>query len=86
MAAVSKVCIECGHQVPTLFKLYGGSQLGNIRLAQCDQCHEFVDKYLEFDLIVIFLDLVLLKKAAYRHMVFNRLSFDHRGLNVAALA
>jgi hypothetical protein len=55
---------------------------GSIILAQCENCLSFVDKYLEFDLIVIFIDLVLLKRQAYRHMIFNRLSYNSKGLNV----
>jgi hypothetical protein len=72
-------CIECGLPVSQLYKEYGP---GNIRLAQCEACSEFVDKYVEFDLILIFIDLVLLKRQAYRHMIFNRISFNEHGLNV----
>ncbi|KAJ3305793.1 sterol homeostasis protein [Kappamyces sp. JEL0829] len=74
-------CIECGTKVEQLYRVYGPASSGSIRLTQCEVCHEFVDKYLEFDLVVIFIDLVLLKKAAYRHMIFNRIPYDTLGLN-----
>ena len=73
-------CIECGVPVNQLYKEYGS---GSIRLAKCESCEEFVDKYVEFDLILIFIDLVLLKRQAYRHMVFNRIPFSIQGLNVS---
>lgn len=74
------ICIECGQQTASLYKDYGSK--GSIMLSQCESCSCFVDKYLEFDLIVIFMDLILLKKQAYRHMIFNRLRFSGTGLNV----
>lgn len=80
---MKKRCIECGSSVNMLFKKYGTS---SIRLFQCSNCQEFADKYVEFDLVVLFIDLILLKKQAYRNIVFNRISYDRNGLNVCVFA
>ena len=34
-------------------------------------CHKVVDKYIEFDPVIIFLDALLHKPQAYRHLLFN---------------
>ena len=35
-------------------------------------CQEFVDPYVEHDELTLLLDLVLLKRGVYRHLLFNR--------------
>lgn len=35
------------------------------------QCHEIADKYIEFEPIVIAIDLVLLSRPTYRHVLYN---------------
>ena len=35
------------------------------------KCHENVDKYLEYDTVLIILDILLHKSQAYRHVLFN---------------
>ncbi|XP_014663151.1 PREDICTED: protein ARV1-like [Priapulus caudatus] len=61
-------CINCGHNVPELCKKYNANV---IKLAHCDLCGKQVDKYIEFDPVIIFLDAVLQKKEPYRHVIFN---------------
>ena len=39
-------------------------------------CKCKVDKYVEFDFIVIFIDLLLLKVSAYRHVLYNLPNFN----------
>nr|KAJ3421193.1 sterol homeostasis protein [Polyrhizophydium stewartii] len=73
------VCIECGEPVPTLYVEYGK---GNIRLQRCDKCQTFADRYLEFDYVIIFIDMLLHKRPVYRHLIFNRLQYSARGWNV----
>ena len=34
-------------------------------------CGKVVDKYIEYELVIIFLDAVLHKPQAYRHILFN---------------
>ncbi|KAL2914482.1 sterol homeostasis protein [Polyrhizophydium stewartii] len=72
------VCIECGEPVPTLYVEYGK---GNIRLQRCDKCQTFADRYLEFDYVIIFIDMLLHKRPVYRHLIFNRLQYSARGWN-----
>ena len=36
-----------------------------------DKCGHVADKYIEYDPVVIFLDALLHKPQAYRHMLFN---------------
>ncbi|RDW90830.1 sterol homeostasis protein ARV1 [Aspergillus mulundensis] len=49
-----------------------------VRLTQCPRCKRFADKYVEYDFVVIFIDLVLIKPQVYRHLLFNRLESDER--------
>lgn len=35
------------------------------------RCHEIADKYIEFEPIVIVIDLVLLSRPTYRHVLYN---------------
>lgn len=36
-----------------------------------DNCNQVADKYIEFETIIILIDLILLSRAAYRHVIFN---------------
>ncbi|CCD25993.2 sterol homeostasis protein ARV1 NDAI_0G02180 [Naumovozyma dairenensis CBS 421] len=64
------ICIECGAAVDSLYTVYSNK---HIQLTECSQCHNIVDKYVEFDNVLMFIDLLLLKPGAYRHLVFNSL-------------
>lgn len=67
------ICIECTEPVSSLYTEYSTD---NIRLTACSKCNKFADKYIEHDGVLIFIDLLLLKKQAYRHLVFNVLTPD----------
>lgn len=41
-------------------------------LLEQPSCHEFVDPYVEHDSLTLLLDLILLKRGVYRHLLFNR--------------
>ena len=43
----------------------------NIRLTRCKNCGQLVDKYVEYDAVLIAIDLVLHKVEVYRHLLFN---------------
>lgn len=73
------ICVECGSPVPHAFREYGK---GNIRLTRCDNCHCLADKYVEFEFIIIFLDLLLLRPQVYRHLLFNRMPYHDKGLDL----
>lgn len=36
-----------------------------------EKCQMITDKYIEYEPVIIMIDLVLLKKEAYRHFLFN---------------
>ena len=63
------ICVECGHDVKALYREFSK---GNIRLAHCEFCGELADKYVELDAHIVFIDLVLHRVQAYRHVLYNR--------------
>lgn len=42
------------------------------------KCHAFVDPYVEHDSLILLLDLILLKRGVYRHLLYNRGSKPRR--------
>ncbi|RMJ28015.1 intracellular lipid transport [Aspergillus sp. HF37] len=88
------ICIECSYPVSHLYSTYSRADdraLGKgVRLTQCPRCQRFADKYVEYDFVVLFIDLVLIKPQVYRHLLFNRLGrddnqFDHSILRLGIL-
>lgn len=59
------ICIECSYPVSHLYSTYSRADdrsLGKgVRLTQCPRCKRFADKYVEYDYVVVFIDLVLIK-------------------------
>ncbi|KAF1327722.1 Transmembrane protein, partial [Globisporangium splendens] len=68
VASPRRVCVECGASVPFLVRDYGK---GNVRLAICGACNEVADKYVEYENILLFLEVMLLKPQVYRHVLYN---------------
>ncbi|CAI4035152.1 hypothetical protein SMKI_12G2970 [Saccharomyces mikatae IFO 1815] len=64
------ICITCMQHVDSLYTVYSND---HIQLTDCPFCEEIVDKYVEIDNVLLFIDLLLLKPGAYRHLVFNSL-------------
>jgi len=64
------ICTSCTHPTPYLYTVYNTAN--NLRLEQCSQCHEFADPYVEHDTLTLLLDLILLKRDVFRHLLFNR--------------
>ncbi|RLN94754.1 hypothetical protein BBJ28_00005275 [Nothophytophthora sp. Chile5] len=62
------VCVECGASVPELVRDYGK---GNLRLAICASCNSVADKYVEYETVLLFLEVLLLKPQVYRHVLCN---------------
>lgn len=50
-----------------------------------EHCNELADKYIEFEPIIIAIDLVLLSRPAYRHVLFNTHFSIHWKLNLVIL-
>ncbi|XP_032242189.2 protein ARV1 [Nematostella vectensis] len=65
-----KVCVECGENTASN-KLFRKFQGGAVRLLFCEHCSKVMDKYLEFDPVLVFLDVLLLKPQAFRHVLMN---------------
>lgn len=63
------ICIECLN--PNVERLYSVFQQQYIKLTICEVCGKVVDKYIEYDNVILFLDLLLLKPQAYRHLSYN---------------
>ena len=63
-----KVCVECGKPAQALYKVFSEN---NIRLSLCQACGCVADKYVEYEMALIVIDLVLLKRQAYRHLMYN---------------
>ncbi|KIM39563.1 hypothetical protein M413DRAFT_74670 [Hebeloma cylindrosporum] len=64
------ICTSCTALAPYLYTVYETEY--NLRLEQCPSCHAFVDPYVEHDPLTILLDLILLKRGVYRHLLYNR--------------
>lgn len=62
------VCIYCGSPAKELYRRYSETVL---KLNQCSICGNTVDKYVEQDVVLILLDLLLLRLEAHRHVLFN---------------
>ncbi|KAL0478074.1 hypothetical protein AKO1_010787 [Acrasis kona] len=66
-SAPSFVCVECNANVPHITFVHFGS----IRLHICNKCGRVADKYVEYELVTIMLDLLLHCKQAYSHVLHN---------------
>ncbi|XP_054759718.2 protein ARV1-like [Lytechinus pictus] len=62
-------CIECGFYSRELYHDYGN---GIIKISHCEKCKQVVDKYVEFDPVIVLIDALLFKPQAYRHVLFNK--------------
>ncbi|BBN05323.1 lipid intermediate transporter [Marchantia polymorpha subsp. ruderalis] len=65
---VSMVCVNCGRSVLSVYIEYSP---GNIRLSNCATCGGIVDKYVEYEIMIVIMDVILHKYEAYRHVFFN---------------
>ncbi|XP_015284729.1 PREDICTED: protein ARV1 isoform X2 [Gekko japonicus] len=61
-------CIECNGKATELYRDY---QRGVLRISICKSCHKPVDKYIEYDPVIILINAILCKAQAYRHILFN---------------
>ncbi|XP_052754165.1 protein ARV1 isoform X2 [Galleria mellonella] len=61
-------CVNCRKGHSALYKTYGPSVL---KLTKCDKCKGIVDKYIEYDPVIVMIDLVLMSKEAQRHVLYN---------------
>ncbi|KAI0635866.1 Arv1-like family-domain-containing protein [Trametes polyzona] len=64
------ICTSCAQPTPYLYTVYDSAY--NFRLEQCTACHALADPYVEHDALTLLLDLILLKRDVYRHLLYNR--------------
>lgn len=69
------ICVECSY--PHIDTLYSEFKSKYIKLTTCPRCGKLADKYIEFDYVIVFLDILLLRPQAYRHLAYNLV---HRGV------
>nr|XP_043632339.1 protein ARV 2-like [Erigeron canadensis]XP_043632340.1 protein ARV 2-like [Erigeron canadensis] len=73
-------CVQCGHYLETLYVQYSP---GNIRLMKCQNCRAVADEYIECEIMILLIDLILHKAKAYRHLFYNM--FDREAMNFEGL-
>ncbi|XP_062938815.1 protein ARV1 [Cynocephalus volans] len=61
-------CIECNQEAPQLYRDYTH---GVLKITICKSCQKPVDKYIEYDPVIILINAILCKAQAYRHILFN---------------
>lgn len=64
---------RCGENIDSLYIEYSE---GNIKLTRCSNCSAVADKYIEYETVLVLIDVVLHRKKAYRHILFNRHQLD----------
>ena len=71
------VCVACSSPVPHLWRELTP---GNIRLTVCAHCGAVADPYIEYEAVLLLLDVVGQSPQAYRHLLHNTepLSFVQR--------
>nr|XP_045007020.1 protein ARV1 isoform X3 [Jaculus jaculus] len=61
-------CIECNREAQELYRDYSH---GVFKITICKSCQKPVDKYIEYDPVIILINAILCKAQAYRHILFN---------------
>jgi len=72
-------CVQCMMPSSSLYKYYSFS---SVKLTRCSYCANDVDFYVERESILIFIDLFLLRKSAYRHVLLNYQNHSNQGEQV----
>jgi hypothetical protein len=86
------ICIECSYPVSHLYSAYSRaddrSQGKGVRLTQCPRCQRFADKYVEYDFVVLFIDLVLIKpQVSFVYIFINKHpanAFESRCIDISS--
>ncbi|KAM6915598.1 protein ARV1 [Xenentodon cancila] len=61
-------CVECNGKAAELHRDYSN---GILKITICESCQKPVDKYIEYDPVIILIDAILCKTQAFRHILFN---------------
>uniref|UniRef100_A0A915DM46 Protein ARV n=1 Tax=Ditylenchus dipsaci TaxID=166011 RepID=A0A915DM46_9BILA len=62
------ICVNCMSDASSLYTTYSKEV---VRITECKCCGEAVDKYVEYDIVLVFIDLILQYSTAYRHLLLN---------------
>ncbi|XGW09889.1 hypothetical protein V3C99_011839 [Haemonchus contortus] len=76
------MCVNCMEPSTSLYQRYSE---GVIRLSNCKKCGEVVDKYVEYDTMLVVIDLIIHNISAYRHLLYNMKIQSHFRLAVIFL-
>lgn len=68
MAAGLFKCVECNEDANELHRDYSN---GILKITICSSCKKPVDKYIEYDPVIVLIDATLCKIQAFRHILFN---------------
>ncbi|XP_062857900.1 protein ARV1 [Trichomycterus rosablanca] len=68
MAKTTFKCVECNEDASELYRDYSN---GILKITICKSCAKPVDKYIEYDPVIILIDAILCKVQAFRHILFN---------------
>lgn len=68
MGKVVYRCVECNEKATELHRDYNN---GILKITICESCQKPVDKYIEYDPVIILIDAILCKTQAFRHILFN---------------
>ena len=71
------VCISCLEPTSILYRQF--STVNTIKLHSCASCQADVDPYIERQLLLVVMDILLLRPPAYRHLIFNRQGISQNG-------
>ncbi|KAJ6468305.1 Arv1-like family-domain-containing protein [Mycena sanguinolenta] len=72
------ICIACTTAVDFVYDY-------NLGLEQCKNCGAFADPYVEHDSLTLLIDLILLKRGVYRHLLYNRGAESRRSVSEATV-
>ncbi|WKX94326.1 hypothetical protein Q1695_011519 [Nippostrongylus brasiliensis] len=75
-------CVNCMEPAASLYQRYSE---GVIRLSDCKCCGNVVDKYVEYDTMLVVIDLIVHNISAYRHLLHNMKIQSHLRLAVIFL-
>ncbi|KAK7032749.1 Arv1-like family-domain-containing protein [Favolaschia claudopus] len=75
------ICTTCTAAVDYLYTVYESQH--NLRLEQCNKCGAFADPYVEHDSLTLMIDLILLKRGVYRHLLYNRAAEPRKSVSTA---
>ena len=67
------ICVECLESCSSLYRQY--SSPNAVILTRCLNCGQNVDPYVERELLLVIMNLLLLRICAYRHTFHNRTHF-----------